>query len=374
MKIPFNKSVYFEDQPATLIEVLKSGDTSGNGVFGKKCEKILKEMTGKNVRLVSSGSHALDMMPLLLSMGPGDEVILPSFTFSSTANAFALRGCTLRFADNDEYGNIKISEIERLITPKTKAVMVVHYAGASCDLDAALEICQRHNIPLLEDAAQAIGAGYKGRPLGTIGSLGCFSFHETKNISAGEGGAIILGDEAYLTRTEILREKGTNRSAFFQGLVDKYSWVDIGSSFVLSELNSAYLFPQLERFLTIQAKRESIWKRYQAELAEIFSTHNVRILETPVYNSPNYHMFAVIFPENSKRNKFLAWMKEAGVICPFHYIPLHSAPCGRTFYKGEPEKLEGADKISSCLVRFPLFFNLTEADQSFTIDRTKKFF
>ena len=373
MKVPFNRGVSLENPLESLGEALRSGSTSGNGPFGKKCEGLLEGMTKRPALLVSSGSHALDMMPLLLNFRPGDEVILPSFTFSSTANAFALRGARLRFADNDEFGNIAVSEVERLINKNTKAVMVMHYAGNSADIDAILELCRAKGVPLLEDAAQAIGGTYKGRVLGTLGALGCYSFHDTKNISAGEGGALLCGDSSYLERAKVFREKGTNRSAFLQGLVDKYSWVDMGSSYILSDLNAAYLWPQLQQFERIQARRGEIWRRYETELCSFFEKQGARILGTPAYNTPNFHMFAVVFPSGKMRNDFIAHMRNSEVTCPFHYIPLHSSAYGKSLAGGEPESLPECDRISQCLVRLPVFFNLTDDEQAFVIERAKKF-
>lgn len=372
MKTPFNKSVLLENHLDSIRVALESGDTSGNGVFGKKCEVLLSKIAGKPVGLTTSGSHALEMIGLLLRIEPGDEVILPSYTFSSTANAFALRGARLRFADNDEFGNILPAEVDRLLSPRTKAVMAVHYAGASADLDAILEICAPKQIPLVEDAAQALGALYKGRPLGAIGAIGCYSFHETKNVSSGEGGALICGDESFVARAEILREKGTNRRAFFQGLVDKYTWVDIGSSYILSELNAAYLLPQLEAFEKIQARRRAICERYADELKSTFDQHGIRILGTPAHNTPNYHMFAAIFQTQEERGDFIARMKEKETVCPFHYVPLHTSPFGRSFYNEDPENLPGCERIAHCLVRFPLYYNLSDDMQSHVIDNAKQ--
>ena len=371
MQIPFNRSVKLEGHLAHLARVLDSGDTSGNGVFGKQCEALLERISGKPVRLTTSGSGALEMMPLLLGLGANDEVIVPSYTFSSTANAFALRGCRIRFADSDKFGNIAVSEVKRLLGPRTRAVIAVHYAGASADMDSLLAVCKEAGVALLEDAAQALGADYKGHPLGSLGTLGCYSFHETKNVSAGEGGALICGDASLLPRAEIIREKGTNRSAFFQGLVDKYSWVDVGSSYVLSELNSAYLFPQLEQFSRIQARRREIWDRYHRELASEAAAKGGRALGTPAYNKPNYHLFALVLASAEQRARFISEMRGVGVVCPFHYVPLHSAPLGRQLAGGAPESLPECEHLASCLVRLPIFYNLAEQEQTYVIEQAR---
>jgi dTDP-4-amino-4,6-dideoxygalactose transaminase len=312
------------------------------------------------------------MMPILLGIGPGDEVILPSFTFPSTANAFTLRGSKLRFADNDEFGNISISEVDRLLNKRTRAVVAVHYAGTSADMDPLLSLCREAGIFLVEDAAQALGAEYRGHPLGTLGTLGCYSFHETKNVSSGEGGALICGDVSHVTRAEVLREKGTNRSAFLQGLVDKYSWVDIGSNYVLSELNSAYLLPQLQHFPIIQDRRKEIWEGYARGLQEHIAAKGGRALGTPAFNKANYHMFALIFAVPEHRDLFIRGMREAGIVCPFHYVPLHTSLFGRTFYENAPDTLPNCDDISQCLVRLPVFYNLSDAEHARVVQNAKK--
>ena len=371
-KVAFNQPVFLPEHFEVLQQTIINGNIGGNGPFTKRCEDLLEAKVGHPVRLVTSATHALELMALLANINPGDEIIVPSFTFVSTANAFALRGACLRFADNDQFGNILPSEIERLYSPKTKAVIAVHYAGASADMEKLVEICKAKRIFLFEDAAQAIGANYKGRPLGTFGALGCYSFHETKNVTSGEGGALILGDVSMLERTEILREKGTNRSRFFQGLVDKYTWVDIGSSFVLSDLNSAYLFPQLEILDRINARRGAIRARYRAELSSVLERAGIRILETPSYNTPNHHLFAMVCATPQQRQEFLAFMKNRSVLCTFHYVSLHTSPFGSRFaVGGQPEELPGCEKLSSCLVRLPLFYNMTDEQTGIVVEAVK---
>ncbi len=364
IRIPFNKPIRLDSHPAALASALQSGHLAGLGGFTKKCEAWLNEKNRSQNLIVSSATHALEMMALLWDIEPGDEVILPSFTFVSTANAFALRGATLRFADNDEYGNLSLSEVERLLTPKTKAVVAVHYAGTSCDMDALGSLVASAKVELGEDAAQALGATYKGRALGTFGSLGCYSFHETKNVSSGEGGGLIVSQpERHLERAEIIREKGTNRRRFLRGQVDKYTWVDIGSSYVLSDLNCAYLWPQLEAFDAIQARRAEIWNRYQAAFAEPMKRLDGRTLTTPAWNTPNHHLFALVFPSPELRDGFIAAMRQQGILCPFHYVPLHTSPFGRQVSTHAPESLPHCERLSSCMVRLPLFHALTDAEQ-----------
>jgi dTDP-4-amino-4,6-dideoxygalactose transaminase len=364
IRIPFNKPIRLDTHPAALASALQSGHLAGLGGFTKKCEAWLNAHNGAQNLIVSSATHALEMMAILMDVKPGDEVILPSFTFVSTANAFALRGATLRFADNDEYGNLSLSEVERLLTPRTKAVVAVHYAGTSCDMDALGALLSSAKVELGEDAAQALGATYKGRALGTFGSLGCYSFHETKNVSSGEGGALIVSQpERHLERAEIIREKGTNRRRFLRGQVDKYTWVDIGSSYVLSDLNCAYLWPQLEAFEAIQARRAAIWNRYLAAFAEPMKRLDGSVLTTPAWNTPNHHLFGLVFPKPELRDAFIAAMRQQGILCPFHYVPLHTSPFGRQVTGHAPEPLPHCERLSSCLVRLPLFHALTDAEQ-----------
>ena len=374
MKVPFNKPVKLSNHEQLVLEVIERGELVGNGSEVVRSEKWLEERTKVPARLVTSATHALEMMALLAEIRPGDEVIVPSFTFVSTANAFALRGAVIRFADNDEYGNILPSEVERLYTKKTKAVVAVHYGGNSCDMDLLKEICDAKNIFLFEDAAQSIGVTYKGVWLGAYGDLGCYSFHETKNITSGEGGALFMRNEKFVERAEILREKGTNRRQFLQGAVDKYTWVDLGSSYVLSNLNAAYLYPQLIKIEEVHQKRKKIWTTYKNELEGYFVKKGARVLQTPSYNTPNYHLFGVVFDNPSHRTQFIAFMKEKQISCPFHYVSLHSSPFGRTFAKdGKVENLPGADQLSACLVRLPLYYNMTEDELSFVVSSARQF-
>ena len=371
--VPFNKPVVLPRHLDFLREAIDQGFIAGNGHFGHRCEPLLSQLVGgAPVRLVTSATHALETAALLLNLRAGDEVIIPSYTFVSTANAFALRGAHLRFADNDAYGNILVSEIERLLSPRTRAVVAMHYGGASCDLDAVLALCTARAIPVIEDAAQAVGAHYRGRALGSIGDLGCLSFHETKNVTSGEGGAIIFGNDDYLERAQVLVEKGTDRSRFLQGLVDKYTWVDLGSSYVLSELNAAYLFPQLLQLDGINGRRRDIRAAYTRELQAELDACGIRILEAPEYNTPNHHLMALLMPSRSARDAFIAFMKTAGVCCPFHYIPLDSSPFGSRYADERHAPLPGADRIAGTLVRLPLYFNMTDIEQDRVIDAIRQ--
>jgi len=376
MNVPFNKPVVFADHVQWIHKAIASGCLAGGGEFGKATEKQLSDFFNTDVLLCSSGTHALEMAALLINTEPGDEVIVPSYTFVSTANAFALRGAVIRFADNDNKGNITLAEIERLYSEKTKAVVVVHYGGHSPDMLAIQNWCSKRKIFLIEDAAQAINAYCNDTPLGTFGQLGCLSFHETKNIGCGEGGALIVNHKPFLQRAEIIRDKGTNRSQFRSGLVDKYTWVDLGSSYVLSELNSAYLQPQVEQLNLITKKRENIWLRYESELGPSLQEKLATWIIPPAHNKPNYHMFAIIWPSSLMRQKFIEYMKERGIIAPFHYVSLHCSPYGEvlaTKNNYQITHLPECERLSSCLVRLPLYFNMTEEEQSFVIHAIKSF-
>ncbi len=360
-----------------LYAALKSGHLSGVGPLTKRAEAELERLGLDRALLCTSGTHALEMAALLANIGPGDEVILPSYTFVSTANAFALRGATLRFADNDRYGNISLEEVERLAGPATKLVVAVHYAGASADMKTLSDWCATRGVWLVEDAAQAIGGTCHGQTLGTFGALAAFSFHETKNVSAGEGGALRVNTEAFKIRAEIIREKGTNRTQFFLGLADKYTWVDIGSSYVLSELNVAYLLPQLEAFATIQGKRGLIWRRYYEALLAPARAVGAEILETPEHNTPNFHMFAVVLRDADMRTRFIRFMREAGITTPFHYLPLHRSPYGRELASKAGlviDELPQCERLANQLVRLPLYFNMTDDEQAHVVDRALSFF
>ncbi len=373
-QIPFTKPVQIPGLNDLVMNSLQSGQMSGDGPFTKKCEvQLSAKLQGSTAKLVSSATHALDMMGLLSEIKAGDEVICPSFTFVSTANAFALRGASLKFADCDQSGNITLKEIERLTTTKTKAVLTMNYAGASPDYDPIKEFCSSKNLFVFEDAAQSIGATYKNKPLGTFGDLGCFSFHETKNINCGEGGALVINNPKFLERAEIIREKGTNRSQFLQGLVDKYSWVDIGSSFLMPDMAAAYLLPQIEQLDMINAKRAFDWQTYENELSPKLAKVGADLIAPPPYNQSNHHIFAFLLPTSVARPDFMKFMRELKITTPFHYVSLHLSPFGKAHYPSA-QSLPMTEKLSDQLVRLPLYHSLTESDVARVIDGVQKFF
>ena len=348
----------------------------GDGPFTKKCNAWLEERFDvQKVLLTTSGTTALEMAALLCGIEPGDEVILPSFTFSSTATAFVLAGAKLVFVDvRPDTMNIDETKIEAAITGKTRAICVMHYAGVACEMDTIMDIASRHGLKVVEDAAQGVMSTYKGRALGTIGDFGCYSFHETKNYSMGEGGALLIRDAAYNEKAEILREKGTDRAKFFRGQVDKYTWVDYGSSYLPSELNAAYLWGQLEAADRINNDRLASWNAYyeafQAPLAQRGRIDLPAIPDGCVHNA---HMFWVKCRDLEERTRFIGFLRENGVMAVFHYIPLHSAPAGMRF-----GRFEGVDKYttkeSERLVRLPLYYGLTPQDRGKVIDTVKRFF
>ena len=370
LRIPFNHPVQLGGESEAIARAFRSGQTAGVGPLGTTCEELLESRFGTRVLLVSSCTHALEMAALLLEMGPGDEVLVPSFTFVSTANAFVLRGARPVFVDVDASGNIDVAAAAALRTARTRAVCAVHYAGNSCDLaDLAAAL---PGVALVEDAAQALGSTFRGRPLGTLGVAGAISFHETKNVGCGEGGALVLPRPELVERAEFIREKGTDRRKFSQGLVDKYTWVDLGSSYVLSELNAAYLEPQLRALERIHARRAEVFARYLEALAGPAARVGARPIEPPVHNGAgNAHLFALVFRSGEQRRRYIAWMGEHGILTPFHYVPLHRSPMGLRFHDGRP--LPMSERLGECLVRLPLFFNLTDAQVDEVVDRTVEF-
>jgi dTDP-4-amino-4,6-dideoxygalactose transaminase len=313
------------------------------------------------------------MSSLLLNFVPGDEVIVPSFTFVSSANAFALRGAKIVFADSEVNNpNIDAELIEPLITERTKAIVVVHYAGVACDMDAVMAIAKKYNLAVVEDAAQAIDSYYKGAPLGTIGQFGTFSFHETKNIIAGEGGLLVVNDASLINRAEIIREKGTNRSAFFRGDVDKYGWVDLGSSFLPSDIIAAYLYAQLESLDEIQDRRKKIWARYHEAFSEEISSFGVQLPIIPGWATNNAHMYYLVLDNLEQRSRLIDWLKANGIYATFHYLSLHSSPYFSKFHDGR--EMPNSNRFSDCLVRLPLFFELRDLDQEKIIQAVISFF
>lgn len=355
--IHFNKPFIIENEFKYIQDAIDKGILRGDGIYTKKCHEFLEHKLGcKKALLTHSCTAALEMSAILLDLNHGDEVIMPSYTFVSTANAFVLKGAVPVFVDiRPDTLNINEDLIEAAITPKTKAIVVVHYAGVACEMDKIMEIAKKYNLAVVEDAAQALGSFYKDKPLGTIGDMGCFSFHETKNVISGEGGAIIINNEKYIERAEIIREKGTNRSKFFRGQVDKYTWVDIGSSFLPSDMVAAFLYSQLENMDKINQKRKNIWNEYN----EFFKQYDTVIKRPfiPEYCTHNAHMFYLLFPSLELRTKFIDYMKTNNVLTVFHYIPLHSSPAGQQYCK-TGSQMDITNRISDTLVRLPLFYEL----------------
>ena len=354
--IPFNKPYLTGKETFYIQQAVASGKISGDGIFTKKCHQFFEEKYAfKKALLTTSCTDALEMAALLIDIKEGDEIILPSFTFVSTANAFVLRGAKLVFADSrQDHPGLDEYALEQLITPKTKAIVVVHYAGVACDMDAIMALAAKHNIFVIEDAAQAIDSFYKGRPLGSIGHLAAFSFHETKNIISGEGGMLVINDSRFAERAEIIREKGTNRSKFFRGEVDKYNWVDIGSSFLPSDIIAAFLYAQLENIELIQNKRKLLWKTYFDELSAI--SDQIQLPSIPDFATNNAHMFYIVCKDENQRNALILHLKNENVHSVFHYLSLHKSP----FYadKHGDRVLPLSDFYTNGLIRLPLFFEL----------------
>ncbi len=345
-------------------EAVRSGKISGNGLFTKKCQGWFEERYGfQKTLLTTSCTDALEMAALLLELKPGDEVIMPSYTFVSTANAFVLRGAKIVFADSTAMNpNMDVESVEALITPNTKAIVTVHYAGIACDMDALMTIAERHNLFVVEDAAQAIDSFYTGkdgvkRPLGSIGHLAAFSFHETKNIISGEGGMLAINDERFIERAEIIWEKGTNRSAFFRGEVDKYGWVDVGSSFLPADTVAAFLFAQLEAIEDIQRQRCSLWERYHSRLLPLEHNQLLRLPELPAYATNNAHMFYLVCNSVDQRSSLIERLKSSGIHAVFHYLSLHKSPFYHQRHDGR--ELYWSDRYADHLVRLPLFYDLS---------------
>jgi dTDP-4-amino-4,6-dideoxygalactose transaminase len=353
---PFNRPHCTGAELDYIREVVAAGHLSGDGTFTKRCHNWLEAHTGaKKALLTHSCTGALEMAAMLSGVGPGDEVIMPSYTFVSTANAFVLRGATPVFVDiRSDTLNMDENLLEAAITPRTRAIAPVHYAGVGCEMDAITDLAQRHRLVVVEDAAQGIGATYRGRALGAIGQLGCLSFHETKNIVSGEGGALLINDEQFIERAEIIREKGTNRSQFFRGEVDKYTWVDIGSSYLPSDIIAAFLWAQLERTEAINAERLSIWHRYHERFADLERRERVRRPIVPAENCHNAHMYYLLLPDLESRTRVIAALKEHGVGAVFHYVPLHSAPAGMK-YGRVSGPMSVTDDIADRLVRLPMW-------------------
>ena len=373
--IPFNVPPCTGHELKYIAEAIDAHKICGDGAFTKKCNKWLEDRFGAHkVLLTTSGTTALDMASLLCELQPGDEVILPSFTFSSTANAFAIYGAKLVFVDiRPDTMNIDETKIEAAITDRTRVIVAMHYAGVACEMDAIMDIARRHKLLVIEDAAQAVMSSYKGRPLGTIGDVGCYSFHETKNYSMGEGGAVVVNNPAFVERAEILREKGTDRARFFRGQVDKYTWVDIGDSFLPSELNAAYLWAQLEMADEINENRLKSWNAYREAFQDLADAGRVELPTVPEGCVHNAHMFYLKCRDLSERTELIRFLKERDILAVFHYVPLHSAPAGLKYGRFCGEDVY-TTRESDRLVRLPLYFGLTSEDQARVIAAVRDFY
>jgi len=374
MKVPFNKACLTGKELEYVADSVKSGDLVGNGEYTRKCETLLENAFGaKRVLLTGSCTHALEMASLLIGLEPGDEVITPSYTFVSTANAFILRGARPVFVDiREDTFNIDETRIEEKVTDRTRAIFPVHYGGVGCEMDAIMEIAGRHNLTVVEDAAQGVNARYKSRYLGTIGELGTYSFHGTKNYTCGEGGAIVINHDDFIERSEILREKGTNRSQFLRGEIDKYTWVDVGSSYLLSDILAAFLYAQLQSLAEIQGKRKAVFDRYYGELKPLEEAGALRLPVIPDGCETNYHLFYILLPSEGKRNELMDNLKQAGIQAVFHYIPLHTSPMAARFGCGAGE-LPVTESISGRLLRLPFYADLQREQQEFVIQTVKKY-
>ncbi|PIJ50771.1 dTDP-4-amino-4,6-dideoxygalactose transaminase [Erwinia sp. OLTSP20] len=374
--IPFNAPPCVGSESKYIQIALSSGKLSGDGDFSRRCQQWLEQRLGcPKVLLTPSCTASLEMAAMLLELQPGDEVIMPSFTFVSTANAFVLRGATVVFVDvREDTLNLDENKIEAAISDKTKAIVVVHYAGVSCDMDAIMALAARYRLSVVEDAAQGMMSSWKGRALGTIGHIGCFSFHETKNYTAGgEGGATLINDRSLIERAEIIREKGTNRSQFFRGQVDKYTWRDLGSSYLMSDLQAACLWAQLEVAGSINDHRLLLWQRYYQALKPLADSGRLVLPVQPPECQHNAHMFAIRLRDEQQRARLIDWLKDDGILAVFHYIPLHSSPAGQRF-----GRFNGKDEVttreSERLLRLPLFYNLSDTDQQRVIQSLLRFF
>lgn len=370
--IPFNKPFLTGKENQYIQEAVVSGKISGDGIFTKKCHEFFEKKYGfKKCLLTTSCTDALELAALLIDIQPGDEVILPSYTFVSTANAFVLRGAKLVFVDsNSDNPNMDVSKIPPLINKRTKAIVPVHYAGMACDMDEIMALAGQHGLYVIEDAAQAIDSFYKGRPLGSIGHLGAFSFHETKNIISGEGGMLAINDEKFIKRAEIIREKGTNRSQFFRGEIDKYGWVEPGSSFLPSDIIAAFLYAQLENLEMIQHKRMLLWQKYASELQQLSS--KIQLPKIPDYATNNAHMFYIVCNDIQERAGLISLLKENNILSVFHYISLHSS----AYYikKHDGRALSNADNYTECLLRLPMYFDLELTEVEMICRLIKKYY
>jgi len=374
--IPFNKPPLAGNEKKYILESIHSSKISGDGLFTKKCHQWFEDkLKCKKVLLTTSCTHALEMCAIILDIKEGDEVIMPSYTFVSTANAFVLRGAKIVFIDiREETMNIDETKIEEAITDKTKVIVPVHYAGVGCEMDTIMDLADKYNLFVVEDAAQGMMSSYKDKPLGTIGHFGTFSFHETKNYtSAGEGGLLIINDEKFINRAEVIREKGTNRSQFFRGMVDKYSWVDVGSSYLMNDVSASYLWGQLEKAEEINQDRLRSWNIYNSNLKELEEKNFIVLPTIPNSSTHNAHMFYIKVKNLELRTKLIKWLSSHEIVSVFHYIPLHSSVAGVKFGRFNG-KDEFTTKDSERLLRLPLFYNISEIEIKVITDRIKEFF
>ncbi|WP_345238410.1 dTDP-4-amino-4,6-dideoxygalactose transaminase [Hymenobacter saemangeumensis] len=372
-RIPFNKPYFSGNETRYIEQAVRSGKISGDGLFTQRVHRFFEQEMGfAKALLTTSCTDALEMAALLLNIGPGDEVIMPSFTFVSAANAFVLRGASVVFADSTALNpNLDALALEELLTPRTRAIVPVHYAGIACDMDPILALAQARGVAVVEDAAHAIASYHRGRPLGSLGTLAAFSFHETKNIISGEGGLLAVNDRQYGPRAEVIREKGTNRSAFFRGEVDKYGWLDVGSSFLPSDIIAAYLWAQIENLQDIQQQRRAIWLRYEAGLSAL-AARGVGLPALPDYASNNGHLFYLVCRSLDERTALIDHLRQQGIWAVFHYQPLHQSAYYAARHDGRP--LPWAVHYADCLLRLPLYYELSEADQHYIIDAVLGFY
>jgi len=373
-RVPFNRVTLIGSELDYITEAVARAHLAGDGHFTRTCSETLeRELSVPRVLLTSSCTHALEMCALLLDLAPGDEVIVPSFAFVSTVNAFVLRGATPIFADiRPDTLNLDERALESLITPRTRAIVALHYAGVACEMDEIMAVAARHGIAVIEDNAHGLFGAYRGRPLGAFGAFGTLSFHETKNLTCGEGGALLVNDPRFIERAEILRAKGTNRARFLRGQVDKYTWVDVGSSYLPSELSAAFLFAQLERWPDIQTRRRQLWDRYAAELAGWASARGVRLPIVPDHCDHSSHLFYLLMPDLDARQRLIAHLAGRGVNAVFHYQPLHLSTMGLA-RGGRAGSCPVTERVSDTLLRLPLYHGLSEEDQSHVIAATRAF-
>lgn len=373
--IPFNVPPFVGREKEYISAAIDSRKICGDGEFTKKCSRWLTDKTGTAATLLTTScTHALEMAAILADIKPGDEVIMPSYTFVSTADAFVLRGARIVFVDvRPDTMNIDEKLIEAAITSKTRAIAPVHYAGVGCEMDEIMDIARRYDLKVVEDTAQGIMSEYKGRALGTFGDFGCLSFHETKNYSMGEGGALLINCEDMIEQAEIIREKGTDRSKFYRGQIDKYTWVDYGSSYLPSEMNAAYLYAQLEEADKVNDSRLCCWKRYYENLSELSDKERIELPFVPGYCKHNAHMFYIKAKDIEERSRLIAFLKERGVGSVFHYIPLHSSPAGRKFGRFSGEDVY-TTRESERLLRLPMWYGLTEENVDYVCECVKEFY